>query len=253
MPRRRFLARAAALASTLAAAGCQGAGPGSGPTGGPATTTDTATTATDSTTATATDTATTVRVRDVSFEAPHGATIRATAYGRGSCGVVLVPQANRDRASWRSQAATIAGMGHLALAIDEDPENRPASVRGAIRYLRRQRDVSTLVLVGASTGGEAVVVANADADVAVDGTVALSPAGGVDRAPELRGRSLFVVSEGDEARFVRVARRLYERAPEPKTLVRYEGSAHGQGLVTSNRGDELRGRLRAFVADVCGG
>lgn len=173
-------------------------------------------------------------------------------YGWGECCVVLVPQINLDRGSWQPQGELIAGLGHLALAIDEDPDDRAGSVRGAIRYLREELDATTVILVGASSGGEAVVVANAETEFAVDGTITLSAAGGPDHASDLKGRSLFVVSKDDEDRFVRIARELNEGAPDPKNLVEYEGSAHGQRIFTSDHADDLRGRLEAFVSDGCG-
>lgn len=258
--RRRFLTRTVVVASALGTAGCLTAGPGDSDDGESGTTADeTETNTTDNSgtteeTSASTDDsgATTESPRDVSFEAPHGAKIEATAYGSGDCGVVLVPQINMDRGSWQPQGEMLAEMGHLALAIDEDPDSRAASVNGAVQYLRQQQDVSTLVLVGASTGGEAVVVANAETDATVDGTIALSAAGGTDYASELQGRSLFVVSEGDEDRFVRTAQELHEGAPEPKELVEYDGGAHGQGLFDSDHGDDLRDRVGTFTSEVCG-
>lgn len=147
----------------------------------------------------------------------------------------------------------VAEMGHLALAIDEDPDNRVASVTGAIRYLRERRGVSTIVLIGASSGGEAVVIANATSDRHVDGTITLSAGGGADHAPDLQGRLLFVVSQDDDDRFVRVARNLHQGAPEPKKLVEYEGSAHGQRILDSEHGDDLNGQIRTLVSEVRGG
>ena len=252
--RRRFLARTVVVTSSLGLAGClTGSSDSRNDGGSGATTTDgDSSTATETSSSSETSDAITESPRSVSFEAPHGATIKATAYGSGKCGVVLVPQINLDRESWQPQAEMIADMGHLALAIDEDPDNRSASVRGALQYLRQQQGVSTIILIGASTGGQAVVVANAKTDTTVDGTITLSAAGGSDYASELQGRSLFVVSKGDEDRFVRITRELHQDAPEPKKLVEYEGSAHGQRIFTSNRGDELRDRVRTFVSEVCG-
>lgn len=273
--RRRVLAASGTILSSIATAGCLGGiGNSDGDGGGSGTattitvnedtTTTTATTeATDTTTDTTTEettnedgentTTTEDRPANVSFEAPHGETILATLYGEGDCGIVLVPQINLDRESWAGEAKRLADQNHLVLAIDEDPDNRSASVRGAITFLREQQEVSSIVLIGASSGGEAVVVANANApDGAVDGTIAISPGGGADHASELQGRTLFVVSENDDDRFVRVANELHEGAPEPTALVTYEGAAHGQRIFESDHGDDLRGRITAFVEAVCG-
>lgn len=263
--RRQVVARIAVVTSTVGLAGCLTDGPGDsdeGPTetatrddDGAASTPDDTETTGDTETETPTDSETDdeppENQRTVMFEAPHGDTIEATAYGGGDCGVVLVPQINMDRESWQSQGEWIADMGHLALAIDEDPDDRASSVRGAIQYLSEQEDISSVVLVGASSGGEAVVIANAETDATVDGTITLSAAGGEDRASDLQGRSLFVVSEDDDDRFVRIARELHEGAPEPTELLEYEGSAHGQRIFTSEHGDDLQDRVRTLIADVC--
>ncbi|WP_135302352.1 dienelactone hydrolase family protein [Haloarcula amylovorans] len=251
--RRAFLGGTVAVLGAIGLAGCLGdeTSESDGTAIGTETAADTSTaepTQTPAETAESTPT----EPRDVLFEAPHGATVEATAYGSGDCGVALVPQINLDRESWRPLAERIAERGRLALAVDEDPENRAASVRGAVRYLREQAGVSTLVLVGASSGGEAVLRANATTEFAVDGTVTLSAAGGTDRAADLQGRTLFVVSTGDDDRFVRTARRLHEEAPDPAELVEYDGSAHGQAILDSAHGDDLRRRMRRFIADACG-
>lgn len=241
--RRAFLGHSITLASTLTLTGCLNGNSGTDDDG------DSQTTTTMKTTATTTD-SNESSPQTVSFGAPHGTTIEATAYGSGDCGVVLVPQINMDRESWRGQGELIAKMGHLALAIDEDPDNRSASVRGAIQYLREQQ-VSTIILIGASSGGEAVVVANATTDATVDGMITLSAGGGADHAAQLQGRLLFVVSKGDDDRFVRVARQLHQGASEPKELVEYDGSAHGQRIFDSDHGADLQKRIRSFITDVC--
>lgn len=262
--RRGVLATTGIALGVAGLAGCSGIRPGTEPgeTGtATATSTSTATAtgrADDSTTATespTTDTPSTDRKERVEFQSTANTQVVGTVYGApgSTCGIVMVPQINLDRESWRPQAEMIAGMGHLALPIDEDPENRPSSVRGAIRYLREEQGASTVVLLGASSGGEAVVIANATTDAAVDGTITLSAGGGADHASDLQGRTLFVVSKGDDDRFVRVARELHRGAPEPTALVEYEGSAHGQAIFESDHGDDLRERIRTFVSEVCGG
>lgn len=79
----------------------------------------------------------------------------------------------------------------------------------------------------------------------------LSAAGGADQAPEVQGWSVFVVASGDDEEFVQTARDLHENAPEPKELVKYDGSAHGQGLFDSDLGDDFRDRFETFLTEVC--
>lgn len=248
--RRRVLRRTAGFVCLVGTAGCLGGEPNEEASSQTQTDRTPETDATDDVPTSDTENGS---PQSVSFEAPHGATIDATLYGSGDCGVVLVPQINKDRGSWKQQAEMIAELGHHVLAIDEDPDNRSASVRGAIQYFRAERDVSTLVLIGASSGGEAVVVANAKSDAGtVDGTITLSAGGGADRAANLHGRLLFVVSKNDDDRFVRVARQLHENAPGPKELVEYNGSAHGQGIFETTHGDDLRNRVRTLLSNACG-
>lgn len=257
--RRRILRRSVGAVSLLGLTGCLSEGPNGSTESSQTTTKNTRGT---KTTPDAAETqkldqgstpASYSKPRSVSFEAPHGATIKATLYGSGDCGIVLVPQINLDRGSWKPLATKLASTERQVLAIDEDPDNRPASVAGAIRYLREKQNVSTIVLIGASTGGEAVVVANARAKPGtVDGTITLSAGGGAERASDLQGRLLVVVSENDDDRFVRVARQLHKGASEPKELIVYEGSAHGQAILETKHGDALRKKIMTMVSDVCG-
>lgn len=258
--RRHILATSGSLLGAIAVAGCL---QDDGDEDGETTTTIEGTTAEETgdgddgtTQADETTEETTVGDRPavVTFDAPHGATIEGTLYGRGDCGVVLVPQINLDRGSWEGDAKRLADQEYLVLAIDEDPDDRPSSVRGAIRYLREQHDVSSLVLIGASSGAEAAVIANANSDKEeVDGTIALSPGGGEEYASELQGSTLFVVSEGDDERFVRVTKELHNNAPHPSELITYPGSAHGQGILESEHGEDLRTRIVEFVQSACDG
>lgn len=275
LSRRRVLAVTASLATSVGLAGCladwgsgdanvddartTGVAESKSPTttgetltSNPEETTHTTNTTNTTDATTAEQTTTLDRPKDVAFDAPHGATIEGTLYGQGSCGVVLVPQINLDRGSWAPQASTLADAGHLVLTIDEDPENRSASVRGAMSYLRDEHGIESLVLVGASSGGEAVVVANATAPAgSVDATITISAGGGVTHAGDLQGRTLFVVSENDDDRFVRVARELHEGAPDPTNLVTYSGSAHGQRLFSGTHGEALRSRILDVTAAAC--
>lgn len=260
--RRAFLASAGIAAGLVGLAGCSGIRPGEEPgEDGTETPTHTSTaTATsspsDSTTTaepTATGTPTHDRPETVQFQSTANTQVTGTVYGPAgsACGVVLVPQINLDRESWRPQAEQLAELGHIALAIDEDPDNRAASALGALSYLRETEGVDRVGLVGASSGGEAVVRANARAETgAVQGLVTLSAAGGTDVAGKLQGRKLFVATEND-GDFPDIARNLHADAPDPKALKIYSGSAHGQRIFETKHGDDLADRLFGLVEDVC--
>lgn len=202
--------------------------------------------------ATKTTQSNTIGTKDVTIKSIEGSTVRGTVYGDGTCGIILVPQINMDRESWDKEATRLATQGHLVLTIDEDPDNRAASVLGAIHYLRQEQQVERVNLIGASTGGEAVVKANAKAPAgAVDGTITLSAGGGEQYAEQLQGGLLFIVSKADEERFVTVARILHRKAPQPKQLKLYSGDAHGQRLFNSDHADALREQITQLISSAC--
>lgn len=193
----------------------------------------------------------TPRPDDVVFSKPGGE-VTATLYGGGDCAVVLVPQVDMDRQSWYQFAQRLAGRGYRAMAIDEGETRKAAGVEAAISYLRDSVGVEMVVVVGASTGGEAAVRAAAAAKSdTVDGVVTLSAAGGADVANQLAMPALFVVSEGDAQRFVTTAEQLAEGAPGEDQLVTYDGDAHGQGLLQSPHAEALRRRIGSFLSQVC--
>ncbi|UHQ96145.1 alpha/beta fold hydrolase [Natrinema halophilum] len=167
-----------------------------------------------------------------------------------SCGIVFVPQINMDRTSWTDQAKALAGGERFGLAIDPE-DDRPTAIRNAIDSLRSTVGVDHVVLVGASIGAEAAVVAAAEASDDVDGLVALSPGGGTGRASELRARSLFVVAENDDDRFVETTQILHENAPDPTRLEVLPGGAHGQRLFDTDRGDALQNWIDELIETVC--
>lgn len=175
--------------------------------------------------------------------------VEGTRYGSGECAVVLTPQVNRDRGSWEPQVRCWADR-HLVLAIDP-AEDASTSVLAAVEYLREEADVERVVLVGASIGGEASVVAAAERDEIVAGVVAISPSGGAERAEELTGERLFAVAEDDDERFVEATNELHDGASEPKELATYDGSEHGQGLFESAHGDDLLDRIDELIERAC--
>lgn len=177
-------------------------------------------------------------------------TVDGLTFGSESapCGVVFVPQINTDRTSWTDQAESLIGEDRFGLAIDPD-EDRPRVVNDAVAHLKTNVGVDHVVLVGASIGGEAAVIAASDNED-VDGVVALSPGGGTDHVADIRARSLFVAAEND-TEFVETTRTLHENAPEPTRLEVVSGGEHGQRLFDTEHGDDLTSWIDDVIDAAC--
>jgi dipeptidyl aminopeptidase/acylaminoacyl peptidase len=59
--------------------------------------------------------------KEVSFPTSDGGVVYADLYGTGTRGVVLAHGAKFDKASWKEQAARLAGAGYWVAAIDFRP------------------------------------------------------------------------------------------------------------------------------------
>lgn len=165
--------------------------------------------------------------------------------------MVLAHQARGDLCQWVSYARRLASLGYVAFAFDFRNHGRSqqvgyaragrlaGDVAAAIAHVRA-RGARKVLLVGASMGGSAVLVAAANARRPVTGVVSLSgPAnyGGADAeaaVPRLRAPVLYLVAKDDGGgSFAADARALYERTPAPdKTIEIIDGYGHGVSLVT---------------------
>ncbi len=197
----------------------------------------------------------------VSFATPDSGTVSADVYGRGPRAVVLAPGGRFDKASWASQARTLADAGFRVLALDfrgrggsragrAGADSLQLDVLGAVRWLRAT-GASTVSLVGASIGGwaaaEAVLAAEPDE---IDRTVLLAHAA-IEHPERLGGRTLFLVASGDTTaagvpRLVAI-RRQYERASGVKELVVVDGTAHAQFLFRTAQGDRVMREIVRFL------
>jgi type II secretory pathway pseudopilin PulG len=224
------------------------------------TATSTATpTATPTTTPTATPTATPTETKPskgttVSFESSDGRTIKGTFYGSGSCAAIFAPGNGYSRTDWAPQALSVAKAGHAALTVDFSSENRFQHVKtlvGATSYLRTKKNIETTVLVGSSSGANAVVKANTVSETNTAGSVIISPGGATAYAPDLSGRLLFVVGKNDDTRYVQTTKGMYQQAPEPKRLVTLPTSKHGQAIFDTEQGSKLTNLIVTFIETAC--
>lgn len=229
----------------------------------------TTTTSTETPTATATQTETTTptatstptetnssKGKTVSFKSNGGRTVKGTLYGSGSCAVVFAPGAGNERASWESQANAIAKAGHTALTVSLNhgkSSGMSKTLVGAVSYLREKQGAKTVVLVGSSAGANAVVQANTVAGTNIDGSVIIAPGRAVSYAPELSGRLLFVVGEGDKKQYVGTTKAMHKRASKPKRLVTLPTDKHGQEIFDTEQGSKLMDLIAEFATTVCSG
>jgi pimeloyl-ACP methyl ester carboxylesterase len=170
----------------------------------------------------------------VTLTTEDGTELNAALVGDGEVGVVLGHQFRSDYCSWVPFAKQLAERHMLALAINFVSTSLDEDMVAGSRELRR-RGAKRIILVGASMGGTAALVAAAKIDVA--GVAALSAPrefSGLDALPSVRRlktRALLLAGRLD-ARFARDARRLYRAMKSRnKALVVTTGFEHGTDLL----------------------
>jgi dienelactone hydrolase len=196
------------------------------------------------------------QAREVVFSSSKGETVIGAVLGTGSVGVVLAHQVQSDLCEWLPYAKTLRDMGRRVLIFDFGLD-RSGDVAGAAKELRAE-GVAKLVLVGASIGGTASLVAASVISPPVDGVASLSgPAAysvmdGMAAAQLLRIPVLFMAAQNDQERpydFPRDARAMYAACPSShKQLLIVPGNDHGSEMLTGNAGDQARRALEAFIA-----
>ncbi len=199
------------------------------------------------------------------FTTSAGARLVGVVLGQGRTGLVLGHQVGSDLCEWLPQARSFARQGYRVLAFDFEGygDSQPGSgagaridtdVAAAAEQLRR-RGADTIVLVGSSMGGTAVLAAAARIRPPVAGVVSLSgPATfeGLDaRAAVARLRvPLLLVASADDHPFVDDARALYRTARvRDKRLVVVAGVNHGTSMLdVGDDAPKVLADLRGFVA-----
>ena len=202
--------------------------------------------------------------KHVSFPTEDGGMVSADIYGNGERGLVLAHGGRFNKESWQKQARTFASEGFRVLAFDfrgygksrgpgdSAPMSAPLhfDVLAAVRYLRKT-GAKTVSVVGGSMGGGA----------AGDASIAAEP-GEIDRvvflgaypngpAEKLKCASLFIVARDDAnedgPRLPRIQEQ-YQKAPEPKTLVILDGSAHAQFLFQTDKAERVMREILQFLS-----
>ena len=187
---------------------------------------------------------------DRRFRAADGTRLVGHRFGHGTTTIVLAHQYGGDVCQWAPYARRLASLGYTAIAFDFRgfglSQHRTgaallrysADVSAAVKVARRSgaRDV---IVVGASIGGNAAIVAAANTRPPVDGVVSLSgPAtfrlDAVEAAKHLKVPVLYIAGTFDEGGIYRKdAETLYDAtAGSDKTIEFVPSSEHGVQLVS---------------------
>jgi pimeloyl-ACP methyl ester carboxylesterase len=201
------------------------------------------------------------RGKDLHFRAADRTRLVGHRFGRGTTAVVLAHQINGNVCQWSPYARRLASLGFMAIAFDfrghgsSQTRAYPASRRLAADVIAavkvaRGLGAKKVVLVGASLGGTAVLVAAPLIRPAIQGVVSLSPpadfGSGLNALAAVKLLQIPVryAAGEDDSGFADDARALYDATlTEDKQLELVPGGSHGVELVARS------GRVRGFVED----
>jgi pimeloyl-ACP methyl ester carboxylesterase len=203
------------------------------------------------------------QARAVEFGQIGAKNLKGLVIGTGTVGIVLAHQLDTTLCDWMPVAKKLADRGYRVLAFDFNDfgvsggtvTDIDLDVAAATAFLRAD-GAGQVVLIGASMGGTAVIVAAADITPPVAGAVNLSgpqsfgnvSVAGVKAAPRLTVPVLYEAADGDGSA-TSSAQSLYDATPANlRTIAIVSGSEHGVALLLA--GGTLQGwpALDAFLA-----
>ena len=205
----------------------------------------------------------------VSFPSRDGVELEGRLFGRGTTAVVLSHMLPADQRSWFDLAGRLADQGYLVLTYDfrgycpggdggcsageRDISSIWQDVLGAVDLVR-SRGATSVVLVGASMGGTASLVAAGQQGQDIEAVIALSaPASieGLVADPSLLQRisaaKLFVAGVGD-ASAADAAEELYAMSPPPKRVEIVPADDHGSDLLTGPQAEVVKRLIETTLA-----
>lgn len=201
------------------------------------------------------------RGRTFRFNTEDGIELTGEIRGSGGAGIVLAHAFPADRGSWAEFAEYLEGKGYLTLTFDFRGYGDSAGERDIPEIWRdvlaavsalRERGADRIILVGASMGGTASLIAASRTEV--NGVVTLSAPTtfmGLSAPPEVLAAidepKLFVAAEGDESA-PQSAQALYELSSGSKRVEIVTGESHGTELVEGGQAEVVRNLILQFLA-----
>lgn len=213
--------------------------------------------------------------RPVTFQAADGLRLEGRLFGTppsegsgGVVGVVLSHMLPADQRSWWGFADRLSSGGYLALTYDfrgycpggdagcSAGKKQVAAiwqdVLGAAAFLRSE-GATQLVLVGASMGGTASLVAATRMEQQPTAVITLSAPTSIEGLnadaavlQQVSGAKLFVAGEFDTVA-ADSAQAFSDGSPPPKRLQIYPTDEHGTDLLTGNLGGQVETLMLTFI------
>jgi pimeloyl-ACP methyl ester carboxylesterase len=193
----------------------------------------------------------------VTFRSRDGVRLAGRMFGTGTVGVVLSHMLPADQTSWWDFADELAGRGYRALTYDfrgycpggdagcsgghKQISAMWQDVLGAIDEIR-SAGAERVVLIGASMGGTASLVAASKPGVQVQAIVTLSAPTSIEglvadqtTLSTVTAAKLFIAGNGDPTGAADAAQQLYDTSPQPKRVDIVTSNDHGTNLLTGNQ------------------
>lgn len=206
--------------------------------------------------------------RAVAFDSSDGIRLEGRLFGDGSVGVVLSHMRPADQTSWWDFAQELADEGYLVLTYDfrgycpggdagcsggdQDLGEIWRDVQGAVAFVRSE-GARRVVLIGASMGGTASVVAAAQDGAEIEAVITLSaPVSfeGMDLTPDVltrvRAAELFVAGH-DDGSAASDAQALYDASPPPKQVEILTTDDHGTDILDGNQSGRARTLILTYL------
>ena len=197
--------------------------------------------------------------RELTFQAAGGEQVHGAVLGKGDVGVVLAHRQTANACSWLPYARLL-DKGRRVLLFDFGSD-ATGDVVGAVRELRRQ-GAAKIVVIGASRGGTASLVAARSITPPVAGVATLSaPANydGMDALTAVKTLTipvLFMAARDDNNYGVVLpadARARFAACPsEHKQLAILPGSEHGDEMLNGGSGQQAKATLEKFIETAAG-
>lgn len=211
--------------------------------------------------------------RAVTFPSADGTELQGRVVGGGNVGIVLSHMLPADQTSWWPFAERLAREGYLALTYDFRgycPGGRAGcsqgekdiaaiwqDVLGAIGEIR-SLGATRVVLIGASMGGTASLVAAAQTGVDVDGVITLSAPTSIegltadtDVLAQVSAPKLFLAGVGD-ASAADAAQELYDTSPPPKRVEILTTDDHGTDILSGNQAGPASTLILTYLQQILG-